>query len=200
MRDTVSKWALIAGMAVLLLLAGGWYLLSPADGNPEDNGEPPVRTWHCPKCGLEMPCPPGQEDTETFCPHCIHEKVALEVVTRARGPGAVLPDGPTRMVLGVGAGVLVLLAGALLALDRARKARQARKEEPVHRCRCPGCSRRLRYRQSQAGCTTICPDCNTSLTLPAGNVQTRAPARQQDLAVWHQQLLRELAARKKPPR
>jgi hypothetical protein len=200
MRDTMSKWALLAGVAVLLLLAGGWYLLSPADRDPDDNGEPPVRTWHCPKCGLEMPCPPGREDTETLCPHCVHEKVAFEVVTRPQGRSAVLPDGPNRVVLGVSVGVLALLAVAVLVLGRAPKAWQARKEEPFHHCRCPGCSRKMRYPQSLAGCMMTCPDCDTAITLPAGDAQTRAPGRQQDVALWQEQLLRQRAARKKPPR
>ena len=90
----MTRWALVAGVAGLLRLGGGWYLLSSADGDPEANQEPPVRYWHCPNCGLEMTCPPGQEDAETLCPHCIHDKVAFQVVTRAQGRGAVLPDGP----------------------------------------------------------------------------------------------------------
>jgi hypothetical protein len=196
----MTRWALVAGVAGLLRLGGGWYLLSSADGDPEANQEPPVRYWHCPKCGLEMTCPPGQEDAETLCLHCIHDKVAFQVVTRAQGQGAVLPVGHSRWVLGVGAGLAILLAAAVMALSRAQKTARVPKEERLHHCRCPGCSRKVRYPQSQAGCRMTCPDCNVAFALPAGNGQTLAPGQQEEIAQWGQQLLRERAAKPRRPR
>jgi hypothetical protein len=122
----MRKWILIGCLALLLLLAGGWYLASRSSGE-----ELAVPYWHCPNCGLEMTCSPGQEDRVTLCPRCIHEKVAFEVVTRRPGHGG-LPGGVNGYVLAAGAGVMALLALAVWVGSRApggsRQGRAARQE------------------------------------------------------------------------
>lgn len=40
------------------------------------------------------------------------------------------------------------------------------KEEPFFHFRCPGCKRRIRYRERQVGHTGVCSHCGQSLTFP----------------------------------
>jgi hypothetical protein len=125
----MMKWALVGGVALVLVLAGCWYLYSPAGGEPGEDEEPEVHLWHCPNCGLEMTCPPGQEDRVTMCPRCSHEKVALEVVTRRPGRGG-LPLGVNGHLLAVGGGIVAVLGLGVWLGSRVR-----------HGSRAPGGSR-----------------------------------------------------------
>jgi hypothetical protein len=123
----MTKWMLVGGVALVLLLAGGWYLYPPGGGDAGEDEEPAVHLWHCPNCGLEMTCPPGQEDKVTMCPRCVHEKVAFEVVTRRPGRG-VLPVGVNGYLLAAGAGLVAVLALAVWLGGRVRQGRAVRRE------------------------------------------------------------------------
>jgi hypothetical protein len=47
-----------------------------------------------------------------------------------------------------------------------RSRRTAEREEPVHSFYCPGCKRKLRYRQRQIGHPGMCPRCKQKFTFP----------------------------------
>jgi hypothetical protein len=123
----MRKWILIECYALLLLLAGGWYLYSPTVGNSGEGEEPAGRFWHCPNCGLELPCPPKQEDKVTLCPHCIREKIAFEVVTH-RSDRWGLPVGVNGYLLVAGASLLAVLAITAWLGDRVRQGSKARQD------------------------------------------------------------------------
>ena len=195
----MSKRLLIAGVALVLALAGGWYLLSPA-GEDEDDGADAVHYWRCPNCGLEMPCPPEREDEVTLCPHCVQEKVAFEVITHPKGVAGALPRGPGAVLVVMAGSVTALLAVAVFVLGRGRQGNEARNEDPSHWCRCPGCSQQLRYAQSQAGRKAQCRVCGEEFVLPAPGPQTAVPGLQEDVAAWKEKFLRRRASRKRRPR
>jgi LPXTG-motif cell wall-anchored protein len=63
------------------------------------------------------------------------------------------------LILGV---AVVLGVGGFLFLRFRRT-----KEEPMYHFRCPGCRRRLRYRQRQVGHQGGCSNCGQHITFPA---------------------------------
>lgn len=60
---------------------------------------------------------------------------------------------------------LLAIAGAGYLLTRSR----ASQEEEVYHFSCPGCRRRLRYREKQVGNKGQCPRCGTALAFPPVN-------------------------------
>ena len=200
-RDTMSKRLVIAGVALILVVvvAGGWYLLSPADEDAGADGEDEVHYWHCPNCGLEMTCPPGKEDEVMLCPHCAPEKVPFEVITHPKGLAGALPRGPGAVLVVLALSVTALLAAAVFVLGRVGQGKEARSQGPTHWCRCPGCSQRLGYAQSQVGRKAQCRVCNEEFVLPAPGPQTAPPGVQEDAAAWQEKFLRRRASRKRRP-
>ena len=201
LRDIVSTRLVIAGVALVLVLvvAGGWYLLSPADEDADEGDADEVHYWHCPNCGLEMTCPPGREDEVTLCPHCANEKVAFEVITHPKGLAGALPRGPAAALVVLALSMAVLLAVTAVVLGRRGRSTETRNEAPTHWCHCPGCSQRLRYAQSQAGRKAHCRVCNEEFVFPAPTHQTAVPGLQEDVAAWQEKFLRRRASRKRRP-
>jgi rRNA maturation endonuclease Nob1 len=68
----------------------------------------------------------------------------------------------TTLVLIIGGVVVALAVAGVVVYLRSRPPR----EEPYYHVRCPGCKRRLRYRQRQVGNKGNCRNCGHAITFP----------------------------------
>jgi DNA-directed RNA polymerase subunit RPC12/RpoP len=184
--------ALGAGLVVVLGVAAGYWLVQSSRG-PEATGQGQAEKWyHCPRCGLELPCPPGFEERVVFCSHCGSAKSVMEVRARAWAPGGFLAGRGSKLVPAIVIGVAALLAVVLLLASLVRKGAKASQRESADAasvCRCPGCGRRLHYRRSQAGRRAACPACDAPVVFPPYD-DDPVRAWQKSLVTWAQRTAR----------
>ena len=167
---TIALAALAVGLLAWVVL---WVSTEPPKkltGTKEDR--------LCAEC--KNPVPPGILQTGGECPYC-----------EAKGKHVLVGKGSNDPSIwrGPGIPIALLVMSALLLVVHAfflvRK-RLALREEEIYVTSCRKCSRRLRYRQKQAGQVARCPACRTVVFFPKidPEPQRRGPAR------WLGKLLR----------
>jgi hypothetical protein len=158
------------GMAAVGVLFLAWLTLTLLNRNGSDRTGPAVvDEKHCPRCGRELPKWAWGTDQ---CPYC-------QLEDRAGGPASGSPR--PRFRSGVSSPVIptlliVTFAGLLtvhlVMLVRSRVVTKT--EEVLYHLSCPKCSRKLRYRASQAGKLGQCPVCRRPVIFPRA-ADGRAP-------------------------
>jgi hypothetical protein len=78
------------------------------------------------------------------------------------GNGVEMTIMGTTELLFIGVAVVAVLAIVAYVVVRSRRPR----EEAIYHFRCPGCKRRLRYRERQVGHKGTCSNCGQHLSFP----------------------------------
>jgi uncharacterized paraquat-inducible protein A len=146
------RLSLLAFAASLLLAIAP---AAPAQTKPGPAASPPKFSEHtCPKCGHTTLYTPEQTGKSWACSRCQH------VSTFPR------PPWPGRKYLPVI--TLTLFCVALGVAWMILKPRPRSRNHGYESLNCPGCNRKLRYRESQAGQAGVCPRCDHHFTFPTG--------------------------------
>jgi hypothetical protein len=124
---------------------------------PLPPGEKAQMYLYCPECGLEMTCPPGDEDKATFCPHCgVTRRMEVHSYSfSGGGPGF----RASRLVLAVGFGVPIALSVAVYLLGRRQASRGQAAVVKHGKIACPFCGHKLSAAPFGSGSTAVCPVC-----------------------------------------
>lgn len=151
-----KRWRLIALAFVALSVLTTYSWLRRAKPAPRD-GES-VRYLYCPECGLEMTCPPGDEDKATFCPHCGKSR-QMEVHSFSLNGGGGPGFRANRTLLAVAFGVPIALAVLVYLLRRLQARREREVEADTRQIACPACGHELSTAIFGPGSTAVCPEC-----------------------------------------
>jgi len=178
--------ALGAGLMVLSCAAAGYRLVQSSRAL-EASAQGQTEFWyHCPRCDLEMTCPPEFEHRVAFCPRCGSAKSVMEVNNHPGAPGGFLTSRRNKLVLAIVIGVPALLAVTfLLATLGSTRAKAAAPEsaDASNVNRCPSCSQQLYYDAFMVGRPAACPACQAPLARPPHD-RDKVRAWQRSLVKW----------------
>jgi hypothetical protein len=189
----VTKRLLLLGFGV------GLIALTAATARPRRQAEAPDRPlqaqWYlyCPECGLEMTCPPGDEERATFCPRCSMKR-RMELNRFSRGSdGGPRPQANRAMIVAA-FGVPVVLALIVYAVGWVRAKREQTPEGESRRAACPGCGHKMTTAVFAPGSTAACPVCREQFVVPG---QRRAPDNEHGAREWGAWLGSELTKKRR---
>jgi hypothetical protein len=170
---------LLSTLSVVGLVVFGWYLFGPApERDVVDEDEGGTKYWYCPKCGLDMICPPEKVDKETLCPRCTHDGIKLEVNSYSHTNGA--PPGESDPVIKILLFIPAILAVLLFVSTQLRGVHFAPARGKSFVFPCPACEHPLRYQQADIGHNDVCPVCKEPFIYPDLDARPRRSRRSQN--------------------
>jgi hypothetical protein len=182
-------------VALLGAVVLGWGLPCVLRGQQPADREP--KYWLvCPRCGLEMTCPPEWVKTGCMCPRCGRTDAHMDVTTSPPSREGEASGGGSRVVRWLAITVAVLLAAAWVAMKCIQAAQARADRDDLRPSPCPVCGAILKYRETDAGLTVTCPACGEKVTYNPPQEEEAPGPESGTLEAWRQAMKRARAARR----
>ncbi len=188
-----KRW--VKRLALLAILALGWGLPCLVQGQTPAEQQPGPQYWlYCPRCGLEMTCPPDLVKEGCICPRCARRDVRMQVTTSPPSQAGESSSNGSPVVRWIALGLAATMAVAWAILKR-HQAAQAQAANDLRPASCQVCGATLKYRECDEGLTGTCPTCGETVQYISAESEEPVPD-SKDLKEWHEAMKRARRARR----
>jgi hypothetical protein len=159
-KPATARLVIVLAVGALILGATAWrtYPRKPKRSLAEFSQ---YRYMHCKKCAYETMYSPDDEGKD--CPQCGSDLGMIPTVESVKAKAGMSPFA--RMTAILFSELIVFMAAVWFVL----RPRATDGEVAYRYMRCPHCTQKLRYHETQIGCLGACTRCKRALLFPEGS-------------------------------